>query len=358
MAEYSSSQRLLRLGIGTLLWICSGLMAWPGAAAQGAPVQAHAQAEAQIQALERAADTVVGVRVQAVDNATSASTLGRVRQGSGVVIGPDGLVLTVGYLVLEAEQVQLLTDDGRALPARVVAYDLATGFALVQSLAPLKIAPAAFGQSASVAVDEPLLMASGKQDGEPGQVSLARLAAKRSFSGYWEYWIEGALFTTPARAAHSGAGLFNQRGELVGIGSLFVQDVQARPGADQPREPGNMFVPVDLLRPILGELRQQGRSAASKRAWLGLNCVEQAGRLRVVRVSEDGPASIAGVRAGDVIRAIDGLAVASLEALWKQVWRGAVIRDITLDVERDAKPVQLKVRSIDRQEALRKPEGI
>jgi serine protease Do len=315
-------------------------------------------ADADTQALERAADTVVGLRVQAVDDARSASTLGRVRQGSGVVIGNDGLVLTIGYLVLEAEQVQLLLDDGRKLPARVVAYDLATGFALVQSLAPLKITPAPLGQSAAVKVDDPLLMASGMQDGEPGQMGLSHLAAKRSFSGYWEYWIEGALFTTPARGTHSGAGLFNQRGELVGIGSLFVQDVQDRQGAEQAREPGNMFVPVDLLRPILGELRKQGRSAASKRAWLGLNCVEQAGRLRVVRVSEDGPASNAGVRAGDLIRAIDGQAVTSLEALWKQVWRGAVERDITLDVERDARPMQLKLRSIDRQEAMRKPEGV
>jgi serine protease Do len=310
------------------------------------------------QALERASDAVVGVQVQAVDNALSANTLGRVRQGSGVVIGNDGLVLTIGYLVLEAEQVQLLMDDGRKLPARVLAYDLATGFALLQSLAPLKIAPVSLGESASVKVDEPLLMASGTQRGEPGQISMSRLAATRAFAGYWEYWIDGALFTTPARGTHSGAGLFNQRGELVGIGSLFVQDVQDRQGVEQAREPGNMFVPVDLLRPILAELRSQGRSAASKRAWMGVNCIEQSGRLHVVRVSEDGPAHDAGLRAGDLIRAIDGQPVATLEALWKQVWRGEVERDITLDVERDAQRLQLKLRSIDRQQSMRKPEGV
>jgi serine protease Do len=284
-----------------------------------------------------------------------------VRQGSGVVIGDDGLVLTIGYLVLEAEQVQLLMDDGRKLPARVLAYDLATGFALLQSLAPLKIAPVLLGESASVKVDDPLLMASGTQRGEPGQIGMSRLAATRSFAGYWEYWIDGALFTTPARGTHSGAGLFNQRGELVGIGSLFVQDVQGvqdRQGVEQTREPGNMFVPVDLLRPILAELRSQGRSAASKRAWMGVNCIEQSGRVRVVRVSENGPAHDAGLRAGDLIGAIDGQPVATLEALWKQVWRGEVERDITLDVERDAQRLQLKLRSIDRQQSMRKPEGV
>jgi serine protease Do len=310
------------------------------------------------QALERASDAVVGVLVEAVEDARSANTLGRVRQGSGVVIGNDGLVLTIGYLVLEAEQVQLLLDDGRTLPARLVAYDLDTGLALLQSLAPLKITPATLGQSASVKVDEPLLMASGKQGGEAGQIGLSRLAARRSFAGYWEYWIDGAMFTTPARGTHSGAGLFNQRGELVGIGSLFVHDVQDRPGVEQSREPGNMFVPVDLLRPILSELRSQGRSTASKRAWLGVNCVEQSGRLRVVRVSEDGPASDAGVKVGDLIRAIDGQTVNTLETLWKQVWRGAVERDITLDVERDARRMQLKLRSSDRQDSMRKPAGV
>ena len=161
MAQHSPKHSLacaVRRIVLVSCWLLGVLPAW----AQNADAQAHAQA------LESAADTVVGLRAQAVDNATSARTLGQVRQGSGVVIGNDGLVLTIGYLVLEAEQVQLLLDDGRKLPARVVAYDLATGLALVQSLAPLKITPAPLGQSAGVKIEEPLLMASGMQDGEQG----------------------------------------------------------------------------------------------------------------------------------------------------------------------------------------------
>jgi serine protease Do len=321
---------------------------------------AHAQTQSQsdVDALVRAADAVVGVRVEAVEDAGSAATLGTLRQGSGVVIGDDGLVLTIGYLVLEADQVLLLTDDGRKLPARVLAYDLATGFALLQSLAPLKIAPVALGQSSKIGASDPLLMASGMQDGRAGVVGQARLATQRAFAGYWEYWIADALFVTPARDAHSGAGLFNQRGELVGIGSLFVHDVWNRQGSEQTREPGHMFVPVDLLRPILAELRRNGRSAASKRAWLGVSCVEQSGRLRVVRVSDDSPAKNAGVRAGDVVRAIDGQAVFTLESLWKRLWQGAVEREVTLELERDAAPLQLKLRSIDRQEVIKRPSGV
>ena len=151
------------------------------------------------------------------EDARSNATLGRLRQGSGVVIGPDELVLTIGYLVLEADQVQLVLDDERSVPARVVGYDLATGFGLLQPLAPLRIMPAPLGGSRAVSTDEPLLVASG---GDSGQLSMARLVSRRSFAGYWEYRIDDALFTAPPRTDHSGAGLFNSRGELVGIGSL------------------------------------------------------------------------------------------------------------------------------------------
>jgi serine protease Do len=311
--------------------------------------------------LERAAGAVLGIEVTAVPDARSASTLGRVRGGSGVVIDDD-LVLTIGYLVLEAEQVTLLLDNGKRLPARVRAYDLATGLALLQPLAPLKLRPAALGQSAALALEQTLMLASGKQDQRAGQIGVAQLAARRPFAGYWEYLIEDALFTTPATQQHSGAGLFNERGELVGIGSLFVQDVQERHAREQvpeqTRQPGNMFVPIDLLPPILGELKARGRSAASQRAWLGVNCVEQGGLVRVVRLSDDSPATAAGLRVGDVIRALDGQPVNTLAGLWTQLWKGEVEREVTLDVERDAQPLKLKARSVDRQTLLRRPQGI
>ena len=207
-------------------------------------------------------------------------------------------MLTIGYLVLEAESVEIRPDDGRRIPARVVAYDLATGFGLVQALAPLRIEPVPFGTSSAATRDEPLMVASG---GDDGTVSIARLLSRRSFSGYWEYHIDDALFTAPARRDHSGAGLFNGRGELIGIGSLFVIDAA---GAEGGRSPGNMFVPVDLLKPILAELRERGASRASTRAWMGLNCVERSGEVRVMKVSDDSPADVAGLQPGDRIMRI------------------------------------------------------
>ncbi|MEY2686416.1 MAG: hypothetical protein RL375_614 [Pseudomonadota bacterium] len=261
------------------------------ATAAGGTSVAEADA-ARAEALRRASDATVGLLARALDGASSARTLGTHRIGSGVVIGKDGLVLTIGYLILEADAVVLELDDGRHIPARVVGYDGATGFGLVQALAPLGIVPVPLGTAESVVPTDRLLMVSGVRGGRAGLLSPAHLVQRRAFAGYWEYHIRDALFTTPARQDHSGAGLFNDQGELVGIGSLLLADVAANADAAprEKRQPGNMFVPVDLLKPVLGELRTNGSTRASHRAWLGLNCNVRDGRLVVLRVTEAGPA--------------------------------------------------------------------
>ena len=197
------------------------------------------------------------------------------------------------------------------------------------------------------------MIASG---GDAGAVSAARMVSRRAFAGYWEYRIDGALFTTPPRPDHSGAGLFNSRGELVGIGSLIVAHAM---GNDQPRLPGNMFVPIDLLPPILDEMRKSGTSAASHRAWMGVNCVEQDGAVRVVRVSSRSPAERAGVQPGDRIERIDGHEVAALATLWQRLWDGGgPEREVTLDIRRGAETRQLRMTTIDRSTTYKHAEGI
>ncbi len=344
---------------------------------------------AQLQALQRAHQAMLGVQAIALDGARSSTQLGQARNGSGVLISADGLVLTIGYLVLEVDQVLLVHDDGRSVPARVLGYDVATGFGLVQALAPLvqsaptlgpsratslaaspaspaspsppvpaspRLQPVTLGRAQHLLAGQPLMIASG---GDDATVSNAQLVSRRPFSGVWEYHIDGALFTAPPRRDHSGAGLFNPAGELIGIGSLLVTDASGVADDAQPRQSGNMFVPVDLLLPILDELRQQGRSAASQRAWLGLNCVEQNGGLRVVRVSDDSPADVAGLQVGDRILRIDGQEVRALAALWQALWAGgAAEREVTLEIVRDRLPQTLKVYSVDRMKTLRRAEGI
>ncbi len=338
-------------------WLAA--VAWIALALGPARVQAADAAadpsavEAQSRALERAAHATLGLRSLAVEGAKTLAILGRERQGSGVLIGRDGLVLTIGYLVLEAEQVELLTHDGRTVPARVVAYDLATGFGLVQALVPLGLEPVPMGTAQQAALREPLLVTSG---GEQGDVGMALLADRRAYSAYWEYHLDQALFTAPARPDHAGAGLFNARGELLGIGALMVSDA-AGPG--QPAQPGNLFVPVDLLVPVLPELLAQGRSQASLRAWLGVNCVESDGEVRIVRVTDDSPADVAGLERGDRIIAIDGTPVAALAVLWKTLWATApAARSVRLEIQRGSRRLDVTVHAVDRAWTLRRAEGI
>jgi S1-C subfamily serine protease len=341
---------LCRLALATLLTTLACASAPAATQAPAAPAANHLQASAE--ALERAQAAMVAVFSEAVDEAGSIATLGALRRGSGVVIGDDGLVLTIGYLILEAERVDLVVAGERRVPARVVAYDLASGFGLLQALAPLRVAPVALGRSSGVNGDEPLMVASG---GAEGELSLARLVSQRAFSGYWEYHIENALFTVPPRTDHSGAGLFNLDGELLGIGSLVVADAM---GPGSGRLPGNMFVPVDLLKPILAEMRARGASRSSTRAWLGLNCAESEGEVRVLRVTRESPAELAGVQPGDRILRIDGAEVGALETLYKTLWRDGAERDVLLTIRRGGEVQTLTVHARDRMKTLRTPQGI
>ncbi|MDO8768652.1 MAG: S1C family serine protease [Burkholderiaceae bacterium] len=316
-------------------------------------------AQEMIAALARANASVVGVRVMVADEARSAETLGQHRRGSGVVIAPDGLILTIGYLVLEAEQIEIVTQDNKILPARAVAYDLATGFGLLRPLLPLRVGAAVLGSSQPLQPGEALMAVTGPQASDDGEVSMTRLVSKRAFSGTWEYHIDTALFTSPPllgnSANHSGAPLFNQKGELVGIGSLLVSDASGQNRA----LPGNMFVPVDLLRPILAEMQRSGTSAQSHRPWLGLNSSDQGGRIQIVRVSRDSPAELAGLEAGDVVLAVDGTKVATLADFYKKLWdRAAPDSEVSLTVLQGADVKTIVLKAQDRLQTLKKPSGI
>jgi len=310
-----------------------------------------------IAAYAKAHAAVVGVRVLVADGARSAESLGKQRSGSGVVIGKDGLILTIGYLMMEADSIQIITQDNKTLPAQAVAFDLATGFGLVRTLLPLDgIEPVAFGPLEPLRSGEPLMAVTGAQsDSTDSDVNMVYLVSKRAFSGYWEYHIEAAAFTSPPIANHSGAPLFNQRGELVGIGSLLVGDAMG----GSRRLPGNMFVPVDLLKPILAELQQTGSSKISRRPWLGVSSAEQAGRVQIIRVNKESPAQLAGLVPGDLVLAVDGAKVATLEEFYKKLWaRTDPDGEVTLTVLQGAEIKTIRIRTTDRMRTMRKPSGI
>jgi S1-C subfamily serine protease len=319
--------------------------------APGASPPKHDE-ESAYRRLSEAAGAVVQVRTRALGNARSTESLGTERTGSGVLIAPSGLVLTIGYLILEADQVSLTDANGRTVPASVVAYDHATGFGLLRPVAPLASKPVALGNSAPVEELDRLMIASG---GTEGGVTVATVVSRRPFAGYWEYLIDGAIFTSPPRLDHSGAALINTQGELVGIGSLLVMDA-ATPGE---RLPGNMFVPIDLLKPVLAEMIATGRQKAGYRPWIGVNALEEDGRIKVVRVTGEGPAEKAGLVPGDIILSLGGRTVETLGDFYKRLWSsGAPGVEVPLTVLHGAEVREVKVRSMDRLEFIRKKPSI
>ena len=288
--------------------------------------------------------SVVRVRSKALSNARSMRTLGPQREGSGVVIDSDGLVLTIGYLITEAETVDLLTSDGRAFPATVVGYDNATGFGLLRALRPLPVRPVQMGQSSAVA-DRELVLIVGF-DG----VAPAYVVSKRQFVGYWEYLLDEAIYTAPATVNWSGAALLNREGKLLGIGSLVVSDSMG----SSTQVPGNLFVPIDLLKPLLGDLITHGKSSARPRPWIGVNTQEVQGNVIVTRVSPESPADTAAIRVGDVIVGIGGQPVKGQADFYNRLWsRGEAGVEIPLEILREGRVEKIPVKSTDRDRYFR-----
>ena len=289
---------------------------------------------------------VVQVKAKILPNARSLATLGPQRQGSGALVR-EGYVLTIGYLVIEAESIEVTGADGKSVPATLAGYDHASGFGLLKLIGPLSGKPLSLGDSAALAEREPAMIASyGGRDA----VSLAYVVSRRPFSGSWEYQLDSAIYTYPPVQNWSGAALIGAKGELLGIGSLIVADA----GGQGTQSPGNMFVPTDLLKPIFEDLVAKGRAAGPLRPWLGLNAEEMRGRLFVARVSPEGPADLAGLKSGDIVIGVGEEEVSSLAEFYRKVWaRGEAGVEVPLRVLQGMQVKVVAVRSIDRLQYFR-----
>src|SRR5579885_3264198 len=278
--------------------------------------------------LDRALRAVLGLRARIPEDAFTAGTLGTERAGSGVLIGHDGLVLTIGYLITEAETIWLTTAGGGAVPGHVLAYDQESGFGLVQAL--------------------------GRLDVEPLELGVAaRVVARQEFAGYWEYVLDHAIFTAPAHPFWGGAALIGTDGRLIGIGSLHVQHSSGR----ELRRDVNMVVPIDLLPPILDDMLTYGRPNRPVRPWLGLYAAEVEDAIVVAGLAERGPASAAGLQPGDRILAVGDDSISTLAGFWRRVWAsGPAGREIPLQVSRDGRKLNIRVLSADRTRFLKAPK--
>ncbi len=322
--------RLILCGTAALALACA-----PSFAAQSVPAQAPVTVDAL---------SVVKVTAQAVRDARSSRALGAQREGTGIVIDTNGLVLTIGYLITEAEKVELSTSDGKVFPATVLGYDNATGMGLLKALTPLPVKPVDMGESSSVAERELVLIV-----GFDG-VAPAYVVSKRPFVGYWEYLLDEAIYTAPATVNWQGAALLSRTGKLLGIGSLVVGDALGT----QANIPGNMFVPIDVVKPVVGDLIANGKSTATPRPWIGVNTQEVQGNLIVTRVSPESPADDAGLQKGDVIVGIAGKAIAGQKDFYTKLWAtGKAGVDVAVDVLKGNQVQNYLIKSIDRNRYFR-----
>ena len=298
---------------------------------------------------EEVLSAIVSVQAKIQADARSAATLGTARQGSGALIR-EGLVLTIGYLVIEAESIQVTNSEGRTVPATLAGYDHASGFGLLKLAAPLAGRPMPLGDAAALEERDQAIVANATAN-----PSLVHVVSRRLFTGNWEYLLDAAIFTAPPVRDWSGAALIGPKGELLGVGSLIVPDA----GSPGTQSPGNMFVPVDLLKPILDDLAANGRRSGPARPWLGLNAEALMGRLFVARVSRGGPAERAGLKAGDIVLAIGEEQVTTLADFYRKLWaRGAAGTQVPLKVLQGMEINDVPVRSMDRLEYFRPAKTI
>jgi S1-C subfamily serine protease len=282
-------------------------------------------------------------------DALTARTLGVERFGNGVLIRKGGVVLTIGYLITEAETIWISLIDGRAVPGHVLGYDQETGFGLVQALAKLDMPALALGRSDTASVGERVVV--GGAGGRQRSVA-ARIVAKQEFAGYWEYVVDEAIFTAPAHPNWGGTALIGSAGDLIGIGSLQLQQAVEK-GQTQNL---NMIVPIDLLKPILDDLMKYGRRNAPPRPWLGLYATEVEDRLVIVGIADRGPAKRADLRTGDIVLSVGGAEVRDLAGFFRRIWaQGAAGVEVPMTIYRDGRTMELRVKSGERNRFLKGP---
>jgi S1-C subfamily serine protease len=300
--------------------------------------------------LDAVLSAVVGVRASIPDDAYTADILGTERAGNGVVISPKGVVLTIGYLITEAETIWLSRADGSVVPGTVLGYDQATGFGLIQALGRLDLPALKLGSSARARLGEHVVVAGA--GGREGALAT-RIVAKQEFSGYWEYVLDEAIFTAPSHPHWGGTALIGPVGELLGIGSLQLEAAIGKGKTGNL----NMIVPIDLLKPIFDDLMTVGRTQGPVRPWLGLYATEVDDKVVIAGIAGDGPAQKAGLRAGDMVMEVDGAEIRSLADFYRQVWDlGEAGVEVPLTVYRDRRNFAVTVVSTDRSKLLKGPK--
>lgn len=298
--------------------------------------------------LERTLSAVVGVTAMIPEDAMTADVLGTERSGNGVIID-DGLILTIGYLITEAETIWLTMADGTTVPGHVMGYDQRTGFGLVQALARLQQPALRLGDSDAVRIGSKVVVCG---HGGVRHSVAAQVVAKQEFAGYWEYVLDEAIFTAPAHPHWGGTAVVNRDGELIGLGSLQVQHAEV----DGQSVDLNMIVPINLLKPILKDLKTIGQPSIPARPWIGVYAADVGDNIVVAGIASGGPADDTDLSIGDIILAVDGEEVTELAQFFRSIWAlGDAGVEVPLQIHREGREHTVLIQSVDRRDLLKSP---
>lgn len=303
--------------------------------------------------LDEVLGSVVGIRALVPPDAFTAEILGTERVGHGAIIRKDGVILTIGYLITEAETIWISLSGGRTVPGHVLGYDQETGFGLVQALAHLDEPVLPLGRSADADIGMRVVIAGS---GGRSRSVAARIIARQEYAGYWEYLLDDAIYTAPAHPFWGGTAMIGPAGDLIGIGSLQIQAASTGTGRSRQSDEANMIVPIDLLKPILNDLATIGRPNRPARPWLGVYATEIGSSVALLGVSARSPAQEADLRESDVITAVAGEPVSSLAELFRRIWAlGDAGVAVPLSINREGQSFDVIVRSTDRNSLLKGP---
>jgi S1-C subfamily serine protease len=299
-------------------------------------------------AIDEILGAVVSITAHIPEDAMSADLLGTERSGHGVFIREDGLIVTVGYIVLDAETIWVGTDENTLVPAYLIANDFDSGLALLKPSLPVDVHAVELGSAADLETGEPVFVVGS---GGISDTIEARVVAKHEFAGRWEYLLEEAVYTAPVHPGWAGTAMLDGSGRLCGIGSLMLQD----PGISTREAPVNLIIPIDTIAPVLNELCQYGRRRTPPRPWLGMLIHEDEEQLLVAGVYRGCPADSAGLRPGDIIVRVCGRPPFSLADFLRRVWaRGPAGVSVPLTVLRDSELVEVTVETTERNAFMHK----
>lgn len=294
-----------------------------------------------VKVVERTQDSIVRFQAYIPEECRSSRILGGFRQGTGLVINSQGHILTVGYLIMEATEVQVILADDTTVQAKVAGVDFETGFGILQLVDSVDVPAIAIGRSSQVSDDQLTLTIGGSTGEQTRIVTNGRIFSTGLFIGYWEYLLENALYVVPQNPAFGGSPLLNIEGEAIGVVSLQLNQHQGM----------NLAIPVDLLHTIETELVQYGRVISRvPRSWIGVYHAPYTEGVIVVDVVQEGPAHKAGIQKGDIITHINDVRITGEEHFLRQLWTIPIHSQFHMTFLRRNKPQTLTIWGLDRYE--------